>query len=71
MTADRLLQTAGGILLLVIGYIAANALSSVQAHEIRITKIETQIESQKDILREIKEDLKEIKARLGAKDAKP
>ena len=64
MTIDRALQTAGGILVLMVAALCAWAWNRIEAHEGRIIRIETQVDGVGESLKEIKGDLKDIKARL-------
>ena len=64
ITIDRALQTVGGLLLIVSTALCGWAWTRIEAHEGRIIRIETQVDGIGASLKEIKDDLKEIKTRL-------
>lgn len=67
ITTDRVLQTFGGILLLIVSAIAGWSLTRTFDHEGRIIRVETQTTETEKKFNEIKEDLKEIKQELKKK----
>ena len=67
ITADRVLQTVGGLILTICLGLAGWALNTTQAHEGRIIRLETEVAGSKELLREIRTDIKEIKADLSKK----
>lgn len=62
---DRLLQTIGGILLAICSAITWKTLNRVDEHEVRIVRQETLMQGQAELLKEIREDLKDIKKSLA------
>ena len=62
------LQTVGGLLMCILGYFTKAAHESVQAHEGRIIRVETQVGNQGEMVKEIREDVKRL---LDAVRAKP
>ena len=71
ITIDRVLQTVGGLLLTICIGISSWALNTVQAHEGRIIRLETEITGVREILKEMKTDLKEIKQDVRANRSNP
>ncbi len=71
LTIDRVLQTVGGLLLTICIGISSWALNTVQAHEGRIIKLETEMNGLREILKEIKTDIKEIKMDVRANRSNP
>lgn len=60
----KLLQTMWGILLAICTALSGYALKTVTDHEGRLIRVETNASNMESILREIKDDIKEIKNRL-------
>ena len=74
MTTDRLLQTVGGLLLLVTSGISWRLYDRVDNHEGRLIRVEERAENaatsakeMKDDIRIIKDELKSIAVAVGAK----
>lgn len=64
MTTDRLLQTVGGLLLLITSGISWRLYDRVDNHEGRLIRVEERADNAAAAAREMKDDIKAIKGKL-------
>jgi len=64
MSTDRMLQTVGGVLLAIIGFLCAYCFYQIQGHESRLTKVETRQDGSESTLKEVKDMIKDLNSKI-------